>query len=312
MISTLAEQPWLFSGLCAIFGLLIGSFLNVVIYRLPRMMRRQWAADAAQILAEPDIRGELSLERGAVGPLDTALESVTQTLKAQPPFGLARPRSRCSTCGHSISALENIPLVSWLVLRGRCAQCKAPISMRYPLVEASVGLLFAVAAWRFGASPLLGGGMVLVSLCVAMTMIDADTMLLPDTLTQALLWIGILLSASGHGFVPLLASVTGAAVGYAAFWSIGTGFRVLRGIEGMGAGDYKLLAGLGAWFGWTALLPIVLLSAGVGALVGLTLMALGRATTLTRLPFGVYLAPAGIITLFWGAQLIAWILPGVH
>jgi leader peptidase (prepilin peptidase)/N-methyltransferase len=309
-MSLLAEEPWLAAVLCGILGLLIGSFLNVVVYRLPRIMRRQWAADAAQILQEPDIRNELGLAPDA--SLDASLAGVGTTLGSLPAFSLSRPRSRCPECGHPITALENIPIASWLVLGGRCSACKIRISPRYPIVEACVGVLFACAAASFGDSVRLPMSLVVISLCVAMTLIDADTMLLPDVLTQALLWGGILANATGKGFAPLLDSVIGAAAGYAIFWTIGTLFRILRGMEGMGAGDYKLLAALGACFGWTALLPIVALSAGVGSLVGLSLMAVGRATTLTRLPFGVYLAPAGIIMLFFGPALTSLVLPGVH
>jgi leader peptidase (prepilin peptidase)/N-methyltransferase len=311
-MSLFAEEPWLLAVLCGILGLLIGSFLNVVIYRLPRIMRRQWAADAAQILAEPEIRAEIELSASSHSALNGALAEVTQAISALPILSLARPRSRCPVCGHPISALENVPLASWLVLRGRCSACKTPIAIRYPVIELTLGVLFACASLQFGESVRLAAAMLLLSLCVAMSVIDADTMLLPDVLTQALLWSGILVNASGQGFVALLPSVLGAAVGYAVFWSIGTLFRVVRGIEGMGAGDYKLLAALGAWFGWTALLPIVVLSAGVGSVVGLSLMAVGRATALTRLPFGVYLAPAGIIMLFFGPSLTALVLPGVR
>ncbi|MGA2550784.1 MAG: A24 family peptidase [Burkholderiaceae bacterium] len=311
VVTSFIDLPaWLVAVLAGILGLLIGSFLNVVIYRLPRIMRRGWAADAAQILSEPDVRSEIGLSGPDASALDLALARVQPALEAQSPLGIAQPRSRCSSCGHPISAIENIPIASWLVLRGRCRACKARISARYPIVEATLGLLFALAALQFGLTPKLADAMLILALCVAMTLIDADTMLLPDALTQTLVWSGILVSASGFGFVALAPSVIGAAAGYGAFWMIGTLFRLLRGMEGMGAGDYKLLAGLGAWFGWSALLPIVLLSAGVGSLVGITLMLLGRATALTRLPFGVYLAPAGALMLFFGHRLISWVVPG--
>jgi leader peptidase (prepilin peptidase)/N-methyltransferase len=311
-MSALAENPWLFGGLAGVLGLLIGSFLNVVIYRLPRMMQRQWAIDATQILAEPEVRAELQLPSDVARAVDSSLSALGAALQKLPALGIATPRSRCPSCGHPISALENIPVLSWISLKGRCRACKARISARYPLVEAAVGGLFALAALQFGATPQAAASLVLIGLCVAMTLIDADTLLLPDVLTLPLLWIGILIAAAGWGFATLPASVLGAAGGYAAFWSIGTLFRVVRGIEGMGAGDYKLLAALGAWFGWSALLPIVLLSAGVGSIVGVGLMLAGRATALSRLPFGVYLAPAGIIMLFFGPRLVALVLPGVH
>jgi leader peptidase (prepilin peptidase)/N-methyltransferase len=310
-VTALAEVPWLFAALCGVLGLLIGSFLNVVIYRMPRIMRRHWAADAVQLLGEGDIRAELSLAAEVGRGLDAGLAPVAQALSQLPVLGLAQPRSRCSSCGHPISALENIPVLSWLALRGRCRACKTPISIRYPLVEVAVGILFALCGLDFGASVQVLAGFVISGFCVAMTLIDADAMLLPDALTLPLLWIGLLLSASGMGFVPLPLSVIGAAAGYGAFWLIGTVFRLVRGIEGMGAGDYKLLAALGAWFGWPALLPIVLLAAGVGSIVGVTLMLTGRANMLTRLPFGVYLAPAGVLMLFYGPSLTALLFPRV-
>jgi len=311
-MSLLAGEPGLVAILAGILGLLIGSFLNVVVYRLPRIMRRQWASDATQILLEPEIAAELQLPETLLSSLSSALKPLAELVQKLPVLSLSKPRSRCPSCGHAISALENIPIVSWLMLAGRCRACKCRISMRYPLVEGAVGLLFGLAALQFGATAQGAASLVLISLLVAMTLIDADTMLLPDALTLSLMWIGLLFSASGKGFVTLEASVVGAAVGYAAFWIIGTGFRVLRGMEGMGAGDYKLLAALGAWFGWTGLLPIVVLAAGVGSVVGITLILMRRATALTRLPFGVYLAPAGVIMLFFGPSLVALALPGVH
>lgn len=300
--------PALFAG---IIGLCVGSFLNVVVYRLPRIMRRGWAADAATILAEAEVLSEIGLpSEPALEPtLGPALTRITGALAALTPLSLAKPGSRCPACGHQIRAWENIPLVSWLAQRGRCTACGTGISVRYPLIEALVGVLFFFAAWQFGPTLTLLAALLFIAVCIALTFIDAQTQLLPDALTLSLLWLGILVNLSGHGFASLEQSVVGAVAGYLVFWSIGTLFRLVRGIEGMGAGDYKLLAALGAWFGWQALLPIVLLSAGVGSLVGITLMLMRRARLLTALPFGVYLAPAGILMLFFGPAVIAWILP---
>jgi leader peptidase (prepilin peptidase)/N-methyltransferase len=304
------DEPWFLVPVCAILGLLIGSFLNVVVYRLPIVLKRGWALDACEYLDDDEVQESLALPGDERVQLKAATGTVKKALGALPAFGLAKPRSRCPACGHPISALENVPVVSYLVLRGRCKACKVRISPRYPIVEALTGTLFAGAAWTFGFTPALLAALVIIGILVSLTLIDADTMLLPDVLTLSLLWLGLLASALHQGFVPLSDSVAGAALGYTAFWLIATLFRVLRGVEGMGAGDFKLLAALGAWFGWTALLPIVLLSAGVGSVVGITLMVSGRATMLSRLPFGVYLAPAGILMLFYGRELTALVLPG--
>jgi leader peptidase (prepilin peptidase)/N-methyltransferase len=303
-------EPWLLISACGVLGLLIGSFLNVVIYRVPVMLKRGWAKDASEYLEEEEVQDSIMLGAEARSDLAKAAKAVKDALALLPPFSLTQPRSRCPACGHPISAIENVPIASYLVLRGRCKACKTRISARYPIVEATTGLLFAACAWRFGLTPELACGLVIVSVLIALTLIDADTMLLPDSLTLSLLWLGVLASAFHFGFVPVLDSVIGAAAGYCVFWLIAMLFRVLRGVEGMGAGDFKLLAALGAWFGWTALLPIVLLSAGVGSVVGISLIVFGRKTLLSRLPFGVYLAPAGMLMLFYGSEITALVLPG--
>ena len=263
-----------------VFGLLVGSFLNVVIYRLPRMMEARWAAEAAEIegRALPDEDGT--------------------------PFNLVVPRSRCPHCGHPITALENIPLLSWLWLRGRCAQCKARISARYPLIEALTGALAAASIWQFG---LTVPGVAAVFLCFALitlAFIDLDTQLLPDDITLPLVWAGLLVNLIG-GFVPLRDAVIGAMAGYLLLWSIYWVFRLLTGKEGMGYGDFKLLAALGAWFGWQSIPAIMLMSSVVGAVVGISLMVFRSHGRETPIPFGPYLAGAGLLVLFFGERLIA-------
>ncbi|MCX8145458.1 MAG: A24 family peptidase [Azovibrio sp.] len=273
---TWPADPTLFAVALACFGLLIGSFLNVVIHRLPRMMEQEWQAQCAELRGEP-------------APSTAALS-------------LARPRSHCPQCGHPISALENIPLLSYLLLGGRCKACKARIPLRYPLVELTAALLAAGAAWHFGPGWQAIGATLLLWTLLTLAIIDLDTQLLPDSLTLPLLWLGLLFNLGGH-FVPLPSAVVGAMAGYLALWSVYWLFKLATGKEGMGYGDFKLLAALGAWLGWTMLPTIVLLSSVVGASVGIALM-LGAGHARNRpIPFGPYLAAAGAIALFWGDRL---------
>ena len=266
-------------GLAAVAGLLglcVGSFLNVVIHRLPRMMEREWHAQCA------DLRGE------APSPAEA--------------LSLARPRSRCPSCGHQITVLENIPIVSYVILRGRCSGCAAPISPRYPVVEAATGLLSAYAAWHFGPTPQALGALIMLWALIALTAIDLDTQLLPDSITLPLLWIGLALNLAGT-YVDISSAVIGAMVGYLTLWSVFWLFKLATGKEGMGYGDFKLLAALGAWLGWQMLPVIILLSSIVGAVVGIGLIVFSHHGRNTPIPFGPYLAAAGIIALFWGPQL---------
>ena len=295
-MSGVAEHFWVTPGLtlacAAVFGLLVGSFLNVVIHRLPRMMQAQWEAEAEEIAAQR-----------AVEPAPAGHPAPSPALPTEP-FNLVVPRSRCPHCGHQISALENIPVLSWLVLRGRCSACSAPISPRYPLVELAAGLLCFAAIWRYG---LTLPGVAAAGLCLALlalAFIDFDTQLLPDSITLPLLWVGLLLNLDG-GFVPLRDAVIGAAAGYLLLWSIYWAFRLLTGKEGMGYGDFKLLAALGAWFGWQAIPAIILLASVVGALVGMGLMMFSRHGRDVPIPFGPYLAGAGMLALFFGEPLMA-------
>jgi leader peptidase (prepilin peptidase)/N-methyltransferase len=257
-------------------GLAIGSFLNVVIHRLPRMMEREWQAQCAELTGEPVAAGET--------------------------YSVVRPRSQCPYCGRLIPALENIPILSYLVLRGRCKGCGKAIGWRYPLVEALTGILFGVVAWHFGPSVAAAGAMTFVSAMVALTFIDFDTQLLPDDITLPLLWVGLLLNTAGV-FTNLVGAVIGAAAGYLSLWSVYWLFKLLTGKEGMGYGDFKLLAAIGAWLGWHVLPMTILLSSLVGAVVGVTLIILARHGRNLPIPFGPYLATSGIIALLWGEPL---------
>jgi leader peptidase (prepilin peptidase)/N-methyltransferase len=269
-------DPSLFIFLCGVLGLLVGSFLNVVIHRLPKMMERDWRAQCAEL-------------RGDKAP---ASES----------FSLLKPRSRCPACGHAISAIENVPVVSWALLRGRCAACQAPISPRYPLVEIGSGLSCAFAAFHFGFGWAALGAMLLIWCLLALTCIDLETQLLPDSITMPLLWAGLLFNLFGT-FVDLPSAVVGAVVGYLALWLVYWAFKLTTGKEGMGYGDFKLLAALGAWLGWQMLPLTILMSSFLGAVAGIALIVLAKRGRNAPIPFGPYLAVAGILVLFWGKAL---------
>ncbi|MDY0011689.1 MAG: A24 family peptidase [Rhodocyclaceae bacterium] len=269
-------NPTLFAVLCGVLGLFVGSFLNVVIHRLPRMMEQEWHAQAAELKGEPP--------------------------PAQPRYNLATPRSGCPHCGALIGATDNIPLVSFLLLRGRCRHCQGPISPRYPVVEALTALLSGLAGWHFGPSLAGAGAILFVWAMIALAFIDLDTQLLPDSLTLPLLWLGLLLNLNGT-YAPLPEGVVGAAAGYLALWSVYWLFKLVTGKEGMGYGDFKLLAAIGAWLGWQMLPMTILLSSAVGALVGVGLIILARHGRNVPIPFGPYLAAAGILALFIGPRL---------
>lgn len=259
-----------------ILGLLIGSFLNVVIHRIPKMMQRE----------EDNYVAELT---GKDRP-------------HQDKYNLMVPRSACPHCQHQITAAENIPVLSYLVLGGKCSQCKTRISVRYPIVEAITGLLSAYAIWHFGSGIEGLSAVVFVWFLIALTGIDLDTQLLPDNLTLPLLWVGLLLNTQ-HTFTTLNEAVIGAAIGYLALWSVYWAFKLVTGKEGMGYGDFKLLAALGAWMGWMNLPLIILLSSLVGAIVGIFLIIMKKMGKDIPIPFGPYLAGAGLIALFWGKQI---------
>jgi leader peptidase (prepilin peptidase) / N-methyltransferase len=274
-------MPWLFVVLATILGLLVGSFLNVVIHRLPRMMENDWRQQA-ECLNNPD--GELPATD-------------------QPVYNLVVPRSACPKCGHKITALENIPIVSYLFLRGRCRNCETKISPRYPLVEAITGILSGLIAWHFGFGIAALSAIVLLWGLIALTFIDADTQLLPDSITLPLLWLGLLVNINGT-FTDLHSAVIGAVLGYLALWSVYWIFKVVTKKEGMGYGDFKLLAAIGAWLGWQVLPLVILLSSVVGAIVGIILIVLARLGRNIPLPFGPYLAMAGLIALLWGKPIM--------
>ncbi len=276
MQALFAQEPWLFLICAGVFGALIGSFLNVVIYRLPVMMENAWRDElAAANDQEPAPR-----ER----------------------FNLIVPRSRCGQCGHAITALENVPIVSWLALRGRCSACGTRIGIRYPLVEAITAALFVACAWRFGFGLPVLAAMVFCAVLVALTGIDLDTQLLPDQLTLPLLWLGLLVNLPAM-FAFLPDAVLGAAAGYLVLWSVYWLFKLATGREGMGYGDFKLLGALGAWFGWQALPLLLLVSSVVGAVIGIAILVVQKKGRHTAIAFGPYLATAGLITLFFGPQL---------
>ncbi|MCG2578438.1 A24 family peptidase [Dechloromonas sp. XY25] len=273
-------MPETLGGLAAVAGLLglcVGSFLNVVVHRLPKMMEREWAAQCAELCGE--------------NPPDAAALS------------LSKPRSRCPSCGHQITALENIPLLSYLlILKGKCSCCGVRISPRYPIVEALTGLISAYAAWHFGPTWQTVGALLLIWALIALSGIDLDTQLLPDSITLPLLWFGLAFNLWA-AYCDLPSAVIGAMAGYLALWSVFWLFKLATGKEGMGYGDFKLLAALGAWLGWQMLPAIILLSSIVGAAVGITLIVVARHGRNIPIPFGPYLAAAGVIALFWGQQI---------
>ena len=272
----LQSSPYLFIALCLIVGLMVGSFLNVVVYRLPKMLEREWHEQCAVLKGEP--------------------------LATAPRFNLIIPRSACPQCDKPITVLENIPLLSYLVLHGKCSGCGAPIGKRYPLVEALSGVLSAVIAWRFGFGMTALAVMLFAWCMIALTFIDLDTQLLPDYITLPLLWCGLLFNL-GALFSDVKSAVIGAIAGYLALWAVYWLFKWATGKEGMGYGDFKLLAAIGAWLGWQMLLPVILLSSFVGAVVGITLILIKDHGRNVPIPFGPYLAAAGLIALIWGHQL---------
>jgi len=289
----------------ALFGLAIGSFLNVVIHRLPSMLERDWWRDVLHQLADAQSYRRVF---GSASPesLQQSANTLQGAIDVLPPLGLARPASRCPSCGHRIRVYENIPVVSWLLLRGRCSACRARISVRYPAIELLCGALFAAIGWRMGAQlqTLLWCGFA--AALVALAWIDWDTTVLPDAITLPLLWAGLLSAALGWTISPV-AALAGAAVGYLSLWAVYWLFKLATGKEGMGYGDFKLLAALGAWLGWQAVLPIVLGASLIGAGVGILMKLSGALREGRYVPFGPFLAGAGLLVMWVGTPAtLAW------
>jgi leader peptidase (prepilin peptidase)/N-methyltransferase len=277
------SDPLIFTLCAALLGLCVGSFLNVVIHRLPKMMERQWRAECAEL-------------SGGEPP-------------AAEPYNLVVPRSACPACSRPIAALENIPLLSWLLLRGRCAGCSVRISPRYPAVEALTAILSAYIAWHFGFGIAAAGALLFTWAMIALTFIDLDTFYLPDSITLPLLWLGLLFNINGT-YTPLPGAVIGAAAGYLSLWSVYWIFKWATGKEGMGYGDFKLLAAIGAWLGWQMLPLTILLSSLVGAAIGIGLIVFAGRGRSVPIPFGPYLAIAGMIALLHGPALTrSWFGP---
>lgn len=277
LFTYLNEHPALLYIFTGVLGLLVGSFLNVVIYRLPKMLEQEWTVQSALMLS--------------------------QTPPEYPPFNLAKPDSTCPSCGHQIRAWENIPVLSYLFLRGQCNQCKNPISIRYPLIELITGALSVAVIFSFGATWAGLAALLLTWALISLTMIDADTQLLPDKITLPLVWSGLIANYFGL-FTTLESALWGAVAGYLSLWSVYQLFKLLTGKEGMGYGDFKLLGALGAWLGWQLLPVIILLSSLVGAVIGIGMIMIRGKDKNIPIPFGPYLAIAGWIALIWGSELI--------
>ncbi|HET8608783.1 MAG TPA: A24 family peptidase [Burkholderiales bacterium] len=287
-LTPLPVNPETFIAICVVLGLIVGSFLNVVIHRLPKMLERQWRSECAA----------LSEESGAIAATPEA------------PYNLAVPHSSCPACGHRITALENIPLISYAWLRGKCSACKAPIPLRYPAVEVLAGILAGYVAWRYGITAQTAGALIFTWACIALAFIDLDTQYLPDNITLPLLWAGLLFNLDGT-FATLPAAVIGAVAGYGILWAVFWAFKLTTGKEGMGYGDFKLLAAIGAWLGWKMLPLVILLSSFVGAAVGVAMIVFVKHRRETPIPFGPYLAAAGLIALFWGEPMMRYYLARV-
>lgn len=275
-IAILQDTPSFFISFITIIGLMVGSFLNVVIYRLPEMMKRNWLQQCAELHGK-------------------AIETL-------PTFNLITPRSACPHCGHKITALENIPIISYLALRGRCSQCQARISPRYPIVEAVTALMSGFVAWHFGYSLITIAVLIFVWSLIALAVIDLNTQLLPDDITLPLLWLGVLVNMN-DGFTDIHSAIIGVMAGYLSLWSIYWCFKLITGKEGMGYGDFKLLAAIGAWLGWSMLPIVILFSSLVGAIAGVGLIIAAKLKKNIPIPFGPYLVGGALIALFWGEKL---------
>jgi leader peptidase (prepilin peptidase)/N-methyltransferase len=286
----------------ALLGLCVGSFLNVVIHRLPLMLERQWWRDVAHQLGDAESWRRVFGADPPAGQRPVA-ETLGKSVDALAPLTLAKPRSRCPHCGHQIAWHENLPLVGWLRLKGRCTACKAPITPRYPIVEGLTALLFAAIGWRFGAQPVALLWCGAAAALVALAAIDWDTTVLPDALTLPLLWAGLVAAALGWT-IPLPTALWGAAAGYLSLWSVYWLFKLTTGKEGMGYGDFKLLAALGAWLGWQAIVPILLIASVIGAVVGIAMKMRATLREGRYVPFGPFLAGAGLVVMLAGMPTV--------
>lgn len=282
LIQALQSHPALFVTAVVAISLAIGSFLNVVIHRLPKILERQWRSELAELSGQAPAGDE-------------------------PAYNLAAPRSQCPACGHRISALENIPLVSYLALRGKCSACNARISPRYPLVEFLTGALSGFIAWQFGATWTMAAALLFAWAMIALAFIDLDTFYLPDDITLPLVWLGLLVNAGG-AFVDLQSAVIGAVAGYLSLWGVFWAYKLATGKEGMGYGDFKLLAAIGAWLGWKMLPVVILLSSFLGAVIGISMIVFARHGRNVPIPFGPYLVLGGLVAMFWGDALISYYL----
>ncbi|VAW99097.1 Leader peptidase (Prepilin peptidase) / N-methyltransferase [hydrothermal vent metagenome] len=287
IITLFQNEPTLFYSFIFILGLLIGSFINVVIYRLPKILKKTWQSDCEEFLNEINNKPQLDSKEG-----DTPVTK----------YNLSTPRSTCPECGHLISAIENIPVISYVFLKGKCRECNTKISVRYPLIELFCATIALIVAMKFGVTMTAIAMIVLSWALIALSMIDYDHQFLPDEITLPLLWAGLLFNAY-FKTIPLFDAVLGASLGYLAFWSLYKIFKLVTGKEGMGYGDFKLLALLGAWFGWQSLLMIILISSLTGAIVGITLIILKIQERSKPIPFGPYLAFAGWVVMMWGETI---------
>ena len=275
-LSILQDEPTFFITVIAVLGLMVGSFLNVVIYRLPEMMKRSWMSQCAELRGEP--------------------------IKTEPSFNLLMPRSSCPQCGHRIAVWENIPIISYIFLRGKCSQCHTRISLRYPFVEALTAFMSGYVAWYYGFSLITFAILFFVWALIALAAIDLDTQLLPDDITLPLIWLGLLVNLN-NGLTDIQSAVVGAMAGYVSLWIIYWCFKLATGKEGMGYGDFKLLSAIGAWLGWHMLPIVILLSSFVGAFVGISLIIAARLNKSIPIPFGPYLVGGAIIALIWGEKI---------
>ena len=287
----------------ALLGLVVGSFLNVVVHRLPRMLERQWWEDAAHQFGDAGSHARV-FAQPAPTEMGAQAQGVLARLGELPAFDLVRPRSRCPACGHAIRWHENIPVLGWLRLRGRCSACGTRISARYPALELLTGTLFALLGWRFGPTPAALMWCAVAAALLALSFIDWDTTLLPDPLTQPLLWAGLIAAAAGWTGLSLGTALTGAVAGYLSLWSVYWLFKLATGKEGMGYGDFKLLAAIGAWLGWQALLPVLLMASVIGAAVGLVMKATGALREGRYVPFGPFLAGGALVALVAGTDAL--------